>query len=805
MQRLVCRIACLALLLCAAPRGIAALDLASAERHRLENGMIVILLPDRNFPVVSLQMLYRVGARNETSGKTGLAHFLEHMAFRDSREFPDTGLTNAIYAVGGEWHGYTWTDQTTYFATVPRRHLDLLLRIEADRMAELRLAREDMEAERGAVLAEMHMYENDPAAVLLDALIATSFLAHPYRHNTIGLESDVRQLEYSDVTAFYERHYHPANAVLAIVGDFRAAETLARVRELFGGLEARHPTPRPHSTEPRQRGERRIELHADTERQRFLIGYRGPPVSSPDFPAFLVLQELLGGSSGVSFLQNDWGTPVRESTALAGIAGDMITWYPPSEQPYLFTIGGSISLQQDAALVERSIEARIADLRESPPAPDRLEAAIERVLEQLTLDVQTTEDAAHQLAFFDGMQALDVLLGLPAALRQVSPGDVRRVASAWLDPRSRSVAWSRPASGGEPAKRPALEPGEATLRQPGATEPDDEPVPDATLYSLSGGIPVILQRSDFAPLVHARVVLESDDLAGPSLSRDDPAEGHSSLGYLLPADKFPGAVSRMREDLAKVVANGPAPSHDPGARLAEALQEAMGRSPAPGSANPSLIVVSGDIEDKRALALLEEAFGDLAPSPHRHRRRGLAISGGVGIALEREIAQAQFGYIVGVPGPKEADPYRLLAYILSHDYAGRLGKSAISDRGLAYYIDTAYRSDGENGWVTLATGVDPGKVDAFGALFREELARLRSEPPSDAELAEARRHFAGRAVSSALSNEELTASLARDWLWYDGIVTPAELRRRLESVGRDELLQAIPAFVEGVPIEVTGR
>src|SRR5690606_38935561 len=164
--------------------------------------------------------------------------FLEHMAFRGAQNFPDTGLVSSIYAVGGEWHGYTWTDETTYFATVPRERLDLLLRIEADRISRLEISPDDMEAERGAVLAEMHMYENYPASMLIDAVMLTSFLAHPYRNNTIGWESDIENLPHAAVVGFYERHYQPANAVLAVVGDFDSRAARARIEELFGDIES---------------------------------------------------------------------------------------------------------------------------------------------------------------------------------------------------------------------------------------------------------------------------------------------------------------------------------------------------------------------------------------------------------------------------------------------------------------------------------------------------------------------------------------------------------------------------------------
>ena len=129
-----------------AARPAQGIDLSSASRSQLDNGLTLMILEDHTFPVVSVQMLFMVGARNEVTGRTGLAHFLEHMAFRATEGFPDTEVVSAIYGVGGEWHGYTWLDQTTYFETAPSRHLDLLLRIEADRMHRLLIPEADVEA-----------------------------------------------------------------------------------------------------------------------------------------------------------------------------------------------------------------------------------------------------------------------------------------------------------------------------------------------------------------------------------------------------------------------------------------------------------------------------------------------------------------------------------------------------------------------------------------------------------------------------------------------------------------------------------
>ena len=284
----------LALLYLGAPP-LAAFDLAGAQRFHLDNGLTLIVLEVPAAPVVSVQMLYRVGARNEDVGRTGLTHFLEHMAFRASENFPDTELVSSIYAVGGEWHGYTWLDQTTYFETLPAEHLDLALRIEADRMKRLLIPAAQVEPERGAVLSEMHGYENDPASVLHDAVMAVSFLQHPYRNNTIGWESDVENITHDDLVEFYQRSYAPANAVLAVVGRVSAEPVFERVLELFGALPGSARTMPPPTVEPPQTGVRRIELQGPAGRNRFKVAYRAPSVNDPDLPRLPALAAGVGG------------------------------------------------------------------------------------------------------------------------------------------------------------------------------------------------------------------------------------------------------------------------------------------------------------------------------------------------------------------------------------------------------------------------------------------------------------------------------------------------------------------------------
>lgn len=784
------------------PAAEAAIDLANAEISRLDNGLTVILLEDRNFPVASVQMLYRVGARNEQIGKTGLAHFLEHMAFRSSEHFPETDVVSSIYAVGGEWHGYTWIDQTTYFSTVPREHLDLLLRIEADRMSRLDLAPEWMEAERGAVLAELNMYQNYPTAVLLDGLLLTSFLTHPYRNNTIGWPADIERLRHEDVVDFYERHYHAGNAVLAVVGDFDADDVRARIAELFGPLEGGSPSTWPEDSEIEQDGLRRIRVHGSLGEKRIMIAYRAPSASHPDFAAFLLLQEWLATGSGVNFLQNDWGTPVAGDALLADARGDVTTWFPPSADDYVFVVGGVPAEDVSEAEFEASIEEGIARARRSVPDEATLERIVAEVREALTFDVVTTEDAAHQLAYFEGLDAIDTLLELPARIDTVTAEDLRRVAADWLAPDGRTIAWYEPVDAQQPVQA-AARPPEIVVEPRGPQPVDRVPVPAAEVHVLEGGIPVLLRQSDASPTLHLAFAVPGTAYSGAAAG--EPIDGYSAIEVTAPANALRQAIAEARAALAAVETAEPASaaSDDPETRIGEIFAAYVNASPA-GAPGIAAIALSGDVAADTALQAIATEFGELAPTAPGPRQVTGIEPGELVMNIGKPVAQAQLGYIVDAPGPR--DPahlaWRLLLYILSHDYEGRFGKEAISNRGLAYYVDSRYRSDGANGWITLSVGVDTAKLDPLKALLAEELERLEKDPPTSEEIDEAKAHLVGRAVSAAQSNDEITDSLLTDWLWFGELRSSAELEVALAGTDREHVLAAIPAFRRGLTIVV---
>jgi predicted Zn-dependent peptidase len=685
-------------------------------------------------------------------------------------------------------------------------------------MARLEIPAAMVEAEAGAILSEMHGYENDPATVLQDYVLYLTFLAHPYRNNTIGWENDVLAITHSDLLEFYQANYRPGNAVLAIVGDVKKDAVMQQVRHLFGQVKSRPVPAARYTPEPVQTGERRVLIHGALDRKYFKIAYRAPSVSSPDFAAFLLTQELLSAGSGVSFLQNDWGTPARPGAALAGIAEDLTTWFPPSEQDYVFTINGSIPAQGREEEIEAAIDTGMGALRaqfqtDSQSAGEALEQARARAIRELTFDVQTTEDAAHQLAFFAGMDALDVLTDLPQALRSVSGADISRILDRYLDKDRRVVGWYLPASEDNARREQADPTGFAPVIQPeiAAAPGPKEAARPALLKHLSNGTPVIINRSTISPTAVLKMIVPSAEYSLPAgVSSNEPAWGLVSLNFELLPDEVGPAIAQARGILASAAplpASQSVDAGDPDSLFEHYQQNLLGLRPPAGAepGSPLLLVLSGDIEPENVLQQLEAAFGDLPASAWQ-------IPGVLDVPAPVEmesrvahpVAQERLGYIVRVPGPRAQTlaAWQIALYIFSHGYEGRFGKEAISRQGLVYYIDSALQTDGRNDWITLGMGVDPEKLPAVKRLLKEELARLLADPPSEAEIEEAKAHLLGRYLSAAQSNEELADSLARHWVWYREVPGYDERAQQLAAVRRQDIVNLLPEFTLGSIIAI---
>jgi zinc protease len=787
-----------AALVMAAPSS-AELDLGRADVSHLPNGMTVIMLEDHSFPVVSVQMLYKSGSAAEATGKTGLAHFLEHLAFRGSENFPNARATELIYDAGGEWHGYTAMDQTTYFATMPIGGLDLLLKIEADRMARTLIDRASIDAEKGAIITELHSYENDPLSVLQEAVTRTAIQSHPYGSPMAGYVSDVERLTAEDASAYYASHYAPGNAVLAIAGDFSISDAKPLVAQAFAAVPARAVAAPHFTSEIPQAGERRTRLLGPVDRQHFLLAFALPAASNPDFPAYLVVQQLLSGAPGLNPLQSGWsGTRATKGSMLFGATDDIASWLPATRDPFLFMISGSIAPEASQEEAEREIAGRIALLGERPVPRARLDAAKEAVIRALSEDILTTEDAAHQLAYFEGIGALEVLLELPQLVGMVTGEDVQRVARSYLASDKMTVGWM--IAGKAPTAHLGAGRAKAASDRSGSAS-DSVPATSPELRRLSSGLPAIVQRSVISNTATVELLLSAP------VKAELPPEDLPGLGAVIRSGRPEDLPDLVSQALAASRGGPPtreSPSQDPATRLQQLLADRMSFR-AHGTAEPLAVIVTGKIEPGSAFDILEKKLGNVpaaklsaARTSYPGRRNSIREQN------PKALSQGAIGYVVEGPKPNTRDAlaWRMLLYVLSHDYSGRLGRSAITDKGIVYHIYSSVRTDGMRSWATLSTGVDPAKADAMEAELARQLHNLVREPPSAAELEAARNHLLGRTLTEAQSNEELAGKLSREFVETGGLRYREQFRKQLQTITRADLARLAAVLAKGTIVRV---
>jgi hypothetical protein len=326
---------------------------------------------------------------------------------------------------------------------------------------------------------------------------------------------------------------------------------------------------------------------------------------------------------------------------------------------------------------------------------------------------------------------------------------------------------------------------------------------------LAGGVPVIFQERSLSSSAYVRVLVPATNLEfDAAASADFPVWRWTSLNFRFRPSQLEATLSEARR---AVLSATPAPPFspddvgDPSGRLALAFDEVLAVTASTAKAGVAAIALVGDLQLTEALPLLESAFGDLTPvtaelpAPKAGPRER-------SIDLPVAVAQAGLGYVVLAPPPSHPDflVWRMLLYVLSHGYEGRLGVEAISRRGLVYYIDAEYLTDGTNGRVSLAIGVDPSKLDAMKALLRDTLQGLAAKPPTATEIDEAKSHLLGRRQTAAQSNGEVSAALIDEWVGWGRLLSDEEFAAAVDAVTREDVERVLPAFLAGTTIIVRG-
>jgi zinc protease len=437
--------------------------LAEIRKTQLENGLTVLLREMHHAPVASFWVWYHVGSRNEMTGNTGISHWVEHMLFKGTPDYPQGEFDKAVAREGGTFNGMTWIDFTTYFETLPSDRIDLALRVESDRMINAVFDLEETSLERTVIISERQGNENSPGFLLGEALQAAAFQAHAYHHPVIGWMHDLETMTRDQLYSYYRTFYTPNNATIAVAGDFDSEVMLGRIRELFGQIPAGPALPELAAREPAQRGERRVVVEGPGTTSYLEIAYHAPRALDPDFFPMAVLDTILGGAKGMSL----WGggAPNRSSRLYKALvetelAADADCTMSPTVDPFLFTFSATVRAGRALQEVEAAMLAEIERVMDEPVSEEELQKAIKQTRAQFAYSSESVTDQGYWLGLSEVVADVTWFDTFLERLSTVTVGDVHRVAQTYLRPTRRSVGWYVPADAGPPAGPPEEVPNE---------------------------------------------------------------------------------------------------------------------------------------------------------------------------------------------------------------------------------------------------------------------------------------------------------------------------------------------------------
>src|ERR1700730_14915073 len=405
----------------------------------LGNGLQVVVIPDHRTPVVTQMIWYKVGSADETPGKSGLAHFLEHLMFKGTSRHPAGEFSQTVLRIGGNEDAFIVTDYTGYYQRVPRDQLARMMEFEADRMTGLILKDENVLPERDVVLEEFNMrVANNPEARLTEQIMAALYLNHPYGRPVIGWHQEIEKLDREDALAFYRRFYAPNNATLVIAGDVDAKDVRPMAERTFGEVQPQPAIParRLRPQEPEPVAARTVTLadpHVEQPSvRRYYLVPSANTAAAGESPALDVLAQLMGNGSNSYLYRALVGDRPLAVSAGAGYLGTSL-------DATQVMISVSPKPGVEFAQIEQVIDGVISDVGQNAVRAEDLE----RVKTQLIAEAIYAQDNQATLARWYGGAlttglSIDDIRSWPDRIRAVTAEQVRDAAQKWLD-KKRSV------------------------------------------------------------------------------------------------------------------------------------------------------------------------------------------------------------------------------------------------------------------------------------------------------------------------------------------------------------------------------
>jgi zinc protease len=400
----------------------------------LPNGLTVVLEEDHSTPIVHLQLWYHVGSKNEKAGRTGFAHLFEHLMFKGSKNVSAEAHTSMVASVGGQSNAYTTDDETVFWETVPAQYLPMILWLEGDRMATLKVDKDTFTNEREVVKEERRMrVDNQPYGRLNEIIYDQAFTVHPYKHATIGSMKDLEAASVEDVRDFYRTYYVPSNATLALVGDFDSAQAMQLITQYLGRVpKAEREVPRDIPKEPPQSKEKRVTLQQPWPLPAVVVAYHITNDGNPDsYPLHIAAKVLSDGQTSRIYQKLVY----EKQLAVAAFGSANLI-----EDPNLFY---AVAIVQPGKSPQEVTDVLIAELDRLKNEPIS-EHELQRTKNQFARDYilgresnqQKAQTLAHALVIHSDIKTAD---GEFDIFQNITTADVQRVARTYFRPENRLV------------------------------------------------------------------------------------------------------------------------------------------------------------------------------------------------------------------------------------------------------------------------------------------------------------------------------------------------------------------------------
>lgn len=479
----------------------------------LDNGLTVLTKEVHSAPVVTVQMWYRVGSRNEGLGVNGISHQLEHLMFKGTTDRP-IQFGRLFSALGSQSNAFTSYDETAYFGTVERDKLESLLSLEADRMENSLIGAEQLTSEKRVVISELQGYENSPGYRLSRAVMRAAFPDRPYGLPVGGTRADVEKFTLDQVRNYYQTYYSPNNAVLTVVGDFETAPTLQQIRQIYGAVPQRTGTAPTTASE-------QIAVLTATTREPIILREQGsnalleavyplPAVNDPDVPAIDLMDMILTGGRSSRLYQ---------ALVESGLASSVGAYPAEMIEPGWYNISASAAPGKDIQQIDRVLQQSIEQLGQQGVTQAELDRAKVQLQAAFVLGNQDITSQAMQLAYnqvvADDYRYSDRYL---QAIDRVTAVDIQRVAQTYLDPAKRTAGFFEPTTvDGQPGSSPSsssrtvenfspgqpVDPAEvARYLPPIVASADTTPQPLPQQFALSNGLKVLLLPDRSTPAIN---------------------------------------------------------------------------------------------------------------------------------------------------------------------------------------------------------------------------------------------------------------------------------------------------------------